>query len=79
VRIYADTSFLVSLLYVHDAGHAAARAAFVGQPGAEWLTSEWSQFETFNTLRQLSLCNPGPAAAIPEALRRYFRACPQSG
>lgn len=73
MRIYADTSFLVSLLYPPDVGHAAAANVFRHNVGAEWQTSEWTQFETFNALRQLCRKNPGPPPEIPEALRRYFK------
>lgn len=73
MRIYADTSFLVSLLCATEKSHAAARAFFVAHPGAEWVTSLWSQFETVNTLRQLCLASGGPKAEEVEAVRRLFK------
>jgi len=73
VRIYADPSFLVSLLFARDRGHATARAAFLAQGAAEWLTSQWSLFETYNSLRQLCLRTAGPRPEVPEALRRYSK------
>jgi hypothetical protein len=79
VRIYADPSFLVSLLFVRDRGHGAARAAYLAQGAAEWVTSDWSLFETFNSLRQLCLRSQGPRPEVPEALRRYFKHLHVSG
>ena len=73
MTIYADPSFLVSLLYVHDAGHAAAAAVYGRHPADEWQTSEWSRFETVNSLRQLCRKYPTLKPEIPEALRRYFK------
>jgi predicted nucleic acid-binding protein len=79
MRIYADTSFLVSLLYPHDAGHAAAMAVFKKNYGDEWVTSEWTQFETSNSLRQLCVQYPRLNPDVPEALRRYFKHLHKSG
>ena len=73
MRIYADTSFLVSCLYPQDAHHAEARTFFRQHGGAEWLTSEWSRFETNNNLRQLCLAGHGPSAIVAESLRRLFK------
>ena len=79
MRIYADTSFLVALLYPPDAGHSAAMAVFKKNYHAGWITSEWSQFETGNSLRQLCVQYPGLNADIPEALRRYFKHLHKAG
>ncbi|MGA2853136.1 MAG: PIN domain-containing protein [Verrucomicrobiota bacterium] len=73
MRIYADTSFLVALLYPPDAGHDAAMAEFKKHFNAEWITSDWSQFETGNSLRQLCVQNQKLNPDVPEALRRYFK------
>lgn len=79
MRIYADPSFLVSLLFPTDAGHAAAKAVFLAHPGAAWLTSEWSQFETVNSLRQLCRKYTALAREVPEGLRRYFKHLHRAG
>ena len=73
MRIYADTSFLVELLYKGGRHHASARRFFEAHPAAEWVTSSWSQFETFNTFRQLCLANPGIKSEQAEALRRTLK------
>jgi predicted nucleic acid-binding protein len=73
LKIYADTSFLVALLYRPDRRHPAVRQCFQNQTGAEWVNSSWSLFETANTLRQLSLSRPGPAASTMEACRRLLK------
>ncbi len=73
MRIYADTSFLVSLLYPSDRQHLACRAFFQPLAHEEWLTSAWSEFETLNSLRQLCLDSAGPHAATVEAIRRLFK------
>lgn len=73
MTIYADTSFLVSLLYSKEKHHAAARGFFLNQPGAEWLTSQWSRHETVNSLRQLCRDSAGPTPPQIEAVRRMFK------
>lgn len=73
MRIYADTSFLVSLLYPNDRQHQACRAFFQPLAHEEWLTSAWSEFETANSLRQLCLDSAGPQPATIEAIRRLFK------
>lgn len=73
MTIYADSSFLVSLLYSKERHHAAARAFFLNQPGAEWLTSQWSRLETVNSLRQLCRDQSGPTPPQIEAVRRMFK------
>ncbi|MGO8765923.1 MAG: PIN domain-containing protein [Limisphaerales bacterium] len=79
MRIYADSSFLVSCLYWPDPGHPAAKAFFLKRATDEWLTSSWSQFETTNSLRQLSRSKPGPSPALAEALRRLFKYWHEAG
>jgi predicted nucleic acid-binding protein len=79
LRVYADTSFLVSLLYAPDSGHAAARSEFFAHRGATWITSDWSQFETVNGLRQLCRRYPSLKPEVPEALRRYFKHLHRAG
>ncbi len=71
MRIYADSSFLVSFLYSPDTGHASARQAFQKNGGDVWLTSDWSRFETMNSLRQICLNGWEPADA--EAIIRLFK------
>ncbi len=71
MRIYADTSYLVSFLYKGDIAHKAARQTFRKHITDDWLTSEWSQVETINSLRQLHLA--GADAPRMEALIRFFR------
>lgn len=73
MKIYADTSFLVSLLYPGDKKHGAAFAFFAQRQGEEWQTTEWSVFETLNTLRQLCLPQPGAQPHAIEAIRRLFK------
>jgi len=73
VRIYADSSFLVSCLYPADLHHAPARSFFRQYASAEWLTTEWSQFETANSLRQLCLASRGPKPMVVESIRRLFK------
>jgi predicted nucleic acid-binding protein len=73
MKIYADTSFLVSLLYQPDLAHGAASAFFLSQPEAEWVTSDWLQFETANSLRQLCLKPGGPGTAMMEGVRRLLK------
>ena len=71
MRIYADTSYLVSFLYKGDVAHDSARLTFREHSGEDWLTTEWSQVETINRLRQL--CLAGANAPRMEALVRFFR------
>ena len=71
MKIYADTSFLVSLLYGADTGHSEARRTFNRYATDDWLTSEWSRFETVNSLRQL--CRRGWDATRAEATVRLFK------
>ena len=73
MNIYADPSFLVSLLYCGDTAHKKAVTFFSAQSGAQWITSSWSHFETVNSLRQLCLSNPGPEPAKIEGVRRLFK------
>lgn len=79
MRIYADSSFLVSCLYRPDPGHRGAKAFFLKHAEEEWLTSSWSQLETINGLRQLSRSKPGPPPALAEALRRLFKHWHEAG
>jgi predicted nucleic acid-binding protein len=71
LRIYADTSFLVSYLYYADTGHATARALFAKHAADDWVTSEWSRFETINSLRQV--VRGGWKAPHAEATIRLFK------
>ncbi len=73
MRIYPDTSFLVSWLYPHDKNHAKAAAWFARRQTDEWIVSPWAEFETVNSLRGLVLQRPGPTAAAMEGRRRYFK------
>ena len=73
MKIYADTSFLVSLLYPGDRQHGAAIAFFRQWEGEDWQTTDWSQFETVNTLRQLCLGRPGAQPHAIESIRRLFK------
>lgn len=77
MRIYADSSFLVSFLYHADAGHRAARQTFERHASDDWLTSEWSRFETMNSLRQL--CRKGWDTGRAEATVRLFKHWHRSG
>ncbi len=79
MKIYADTSFLVSLLYPGDARHKAARVFYAARLQDEWLISEWSLFETVNSLRQLCLRNHGPKPPTAEAIRRLFKSWHERG
>src|SRR2546423_13033074 len=72
MTIYGDTSFLVSLLYAGDQFNAKARAWFARHQNEVWLLSEWSRFETINSLRSLCHYTPGPTTKLVEALRRYL-------
>jgi predicted nucleic acid-binding protein len=79
MRIYADSSFLVSCLYPPDPGYPAAKAFFLRHAEEEWLTCSWSQFETINSLRQLSRHKPGPPTTLADALRRLFKHWHEAG
>jgi predicted nucleic acid-binding protein len=71
--IYADSSFLVSCLCSFDTGHRAARAFYSKHLADDWVSSNWSQFETINSLRQLRRANQNLPEELPEALRRLFK------
>ena len=73
MKVYADTSFLVSLLYPGDRQHGAATAFFSRLQAEDWQTTDWSQFETVNTLRQLCLASPGAQPQAIESIRRLFK------
>lgn len=73
MKIYPDTSFLVSCLYAGDPGYPAAKAFFTKRASDDWVTSGWSQFETINSLRQIQRGNPKLPAELPDALRRLFK------
>ncbi|HEV8541890.1 MAG TPA: hypothetical protein VGR78_05830 [Verrucomicrobiae bacterium] len=45
----------------------------------DWVTSNWSQFETVNSLRQLRRINPKLPPELPEGLRRLFKKWPERG
>ena len=72
MRIYPDASFLVSWLYTPDIHNRKARTWFSAHQAADWIPSDWSRFETLNTLRGLCLRTNGPRPELVEALRRYF-------
>src|SRR5438874_1874872 len=72
MKIYADPSFLVAWLYTQDINNPKARRWFANHQSADWILSDWSRFETLNTLRGLCLRTNGPRRALAEALRRYF-------
>ncbi len=73
MRIYPDTSFLISWLYPQDIHHTKARTCFLKYPAADWIISPWAEFETVNSLRQLCVRSPGPRPAQVEAARRLFK------
>ena len=73
MRVYADTSFLVSWLYVNDTHHAKARQWFINHVTENWVVSPWSEFETINAVRSLCLRSPGPSREYAEGLRRFFK------
>src|ERR1035441_4235481 len=73
MKIYSDSSFLVSLIYPGEPQHQKARAFFSSNQNEDWITSEWSQFETINGLRQLCKKHNGPQPAVAEGLRRQFK------
>jgi predicted nucleic acid-binding protein len=72
MTIYPDASFLVSWLYRPDPLNAKARAWFVKHQADDFVISDWSRFETINTLRDLCLRPHPPKPELIEALRRYF-------
>jgi predicted nucleic acid-binding protein len=55
VRIYSDTSFLVSVLNDNEVNHASSLSFFLQHLQADWLISSWLQFEANNSVRQLVL------------------------
>ena len=72
MNIYPDASFLVSWLYKPDPLNAKARVWFAHHQADDFLISDWSRFETINTLRDLCLRPHPPKQELIEALRRYF-------
>jgi hypothetical protein len=72
MTIYPDASFLVSWLYKPDPLNAKARVWFAQHQADDFLISDWSRFETINTLRDLCLRPHPPRRELIEALRRYF-------
>ncbi len=72
MTIYPDASFLVSWLYKPDPLNAKARAWFANHQTDDFLISDWTRFETVNTLRSLCLRPHPPKPELIEALRRYF-------
>ena len=72
MTIYPDASFLVSWLYKPDPLNAKARVWFAQHQADDFLISDWSRFETINTLRDLCLRPHPPKRELIEALRRYF-------
>ena len=79
MTIYPDASFLVSWLYKPDPLNAKARLWFTRHQADDFLVSDWSRFETINTLRDLCLRPQPPKAELIEALRRYFSRLLQVG
>jgi predicted nucleic acid-binding protein len=73
VKVYADTSFFISWLYVRDVHHADAQRWYSVHPNEEWIVSPWSEFETVNTIRSLCTRSPGPSREYAEGLRRFFK------
>jgi len=72
MTIYPDASFLVSWLYTPDPLNAQARVWFSRHQADDFIVSDWSRFETINTLRDLCLRPHPPRRELIEALRRYF-------
>jgi predicted nucleic acid-binding protein len=72
MTIYPDASFLVSWLYKPDPLNAKARLWFSRHQTDDFILSDWSRFETINTLRDLCLRPHPPRQKLIEALRRYF-------
>ncbi len=64
---------MVELICKGAKNHATTRQFYLAQTGAEWITSDWSQFETANALRQLCLQSPGIQPEQAEALRRLLK------
>jgi hypothetical protein len=64
---------LVSLLYPGALTHAQTKAFFLSRSSDDWLTSQWSRFETVNALRQLCRDAAGPKPPVIEAIRRLFK------
>lgn len=79
MTIYPDASFLVSWLYKPDPLNAKARVWFVQHQTDDFLISDWSRFETINTLRDLCLRPHPPRRELVETLRRYFSHLLQTG
>jgi predicted nucleic acid-binding protein len=79
MTLYPDASFLVSWLYKPDPLNAKARAWFTRHQADNFLISDWSRFETVNTLRDLCLRPHPPRREMIEALRRYFSHLMQVG
>jgi predicted nucleic acid-binding protein len=79
VTIYADPSFLISYLYRGDTGHLRARQFFRQRYEETWLTSQWSAFETINSVRQICLQRPGPDRSRVEGLRLLFKRLHKTG
>ena len=73
MQIYADTSFLVAWLYPGHKHHATTRAFGAAKVQDDWFTSQWSRFETLNSLRQQCREPGGPKPPMAEALRRLFK------
>ncbi len=72
MTIYPDASFLVSWLYKPDPLNAKARGWFAKHQAGDFLISDWTRFETVNTLRDLRLRPHPPKSHVVEALRRYL-------
>jgi hypothetical protein len=68
MTIYTDVSFLVSWLYKPDLLNAKARVWFAQYQTGDFLISDWSRFETINTLRDLCLRPYPPKPELIEAL-----------
>jgi predicted nucleic acid-binding protein len=79
MTIYPDASFLVSWLYTPDPLNAHARVWFSRHQADDFIISEWSRFETINTLRDLCLRPHPPRRELIEALRLYFSRLLQVG
>ena len=73
MRVYADTSFLASWLYVNDTHHAKPSQWFINHVTENWVVSPSSEFETINAVRGLCLRSPGPSKEYAEGLRRFFK------
>ena len=73
MRVYADASFLVSWLYKGDPNNGKARTWFTAHQSDDWIISDWSLFESINSLRALCRASGGPRRELIEGLRRYFK------